>query len=181
MGKERFLNRYRIKSARAVWHNYNAGNYFVTVCTNNREHSFGEIDNGIMKLSEIGKYLFENLLNINSHYPYTEIPLFVVMPNHIHAIVLIDDMHRRDVARNVSTNDESKNEKMVEIAKHQSLLCVTIRGIKSAVTKFANDNNIDFAWQLRFHDHVIRDQNEMNSIANYIENNPTKWKSDCYN
>ena len=70
---------------------------------------------------------------------------------------------------------------MIEIAKHQSLLCVTIRGIKSAVTKFANENNITFAWQTRFHDHIICDREEMNRIADYIEHNPARWDMDCYN
>ena len=179
MENEKFQNKYRIKSARAVWHDYNGGTYFITICTKNREHFFGEIDNGIMQLSEMGKYTFENLHNINSHYPCAEIPLFVVMPNHIHAIVLIDDIiFGKDVARNISSG---KNETMVEIAKQQSLLCVTIRGFKSAVTKFAHDNDIDFIWQTRFHDHIIRNQNEMNRIADYIEKNPATWKTDCFN
>ena len=186
MSDEKFQNKYRIKSARATWHDYNGGIYFITICTKNREHSFGEIETGIMQLSEIGKYASKNLQNINIHYPYAEIPLFVVMPNHIHAIVFIDVDFRRDVARNVftgSTNDanEIRNEKMVEIAKYQSLLCVTMRGFKSAITKFAHNNNIDFVWQSRFHDCIIRNQNEMNRIADYIENNPVTWDSDCFN
>jgi hypothetical protein len=56
-----------------------------------------------------------------------------------------------------------------------------IGGIKSAMTKFARNNDIDFAWQLRFHDRIIRDQNEMNRIADYIENNPQTWDTDCFN
>ena len=210
MSDEKFQNKYRIKSARAVWHDYNGGNYFITICTKNREHFFGEIVPAVetlratspvemgciaketlratsLRMTEIGKYAFENLQNINIHYPYAEIPLFVVMPNHVHAIVLIDgaqhrdvekNAERKDVARNVSTT-ENRNEKMVEIAKHQSLLCVVVRGFKSAITKFAHDNHIDFAWQTRFHDRIIRDQNEMNQIADYIENNPVNWVNDC--
>jgi len=196
MSDEKFQNKYRIKSARAAWHNYNGGIYFITICTNNREHFFGEIETGIMQLSGIGKYTSENLQNINIHYPYAEIPLFVVMPNHIHAIVFIDGDYAgrrgdvagrcRDVARNVSTVrnrnvSEARNEKMIEIAKHQSLLCVTMRGFKSAITKFAHNNYINFAWQPRFHDYIIRNQNEMNRIADYIENNPATWDNDCFN
>jgi len=203
MSDEKFKNKYRIKSARAVWHNYSGGKYYITICTKNREHFFGRIENGIMQLSEIGKYADKNLQEINIHYPYAEIPLFVVMPNHIHAIVVIDINHCRDVARNVSTRNVStrnvstrnvstrnvstrnvsteENEKMAEIAKRQSLLCVSMRGIKSAITKFAHEQNIDFAWQTRFHDHIIRNQREMNFIANYIENNPAEWDTDCFN
>ena len=188
MSSEKFQNKYRIKSARAMWHDYNSGIYFITICTKNREYYFGNIEMGIIQLSEIGKCATQNLQNINTRYPYAEIPLFVVMPNHIHAIVFIDKDNYcrcgRDVARNVSTMataNKNRDEKMVEIAKHQSLLCVAMRGFKSAVTKFANDNHIDFAWQTRFHDHIIRDRNEINRIADYIENNPATWDNDCFN
>jgi REP element-mobilizing transposase RayT len=185
MSEEKFKNKYRVKSARAIWHNYNGGAYFVTICTKNREHYFGKIENGEMQLSEMGKFACHNLQNVNIHYPYAEIPLFVVMPNHIHTIVFIDGNigdSRRDVARNVSTEmrNVSTNKKMIEIAKHQSLLCVTMRGYKSSVTKFAHDNGIEFAWQTRFHDAIIRNHNEMNRIVNYIENNPQLWNTDCY-
>jgi hypothetical protein len=53
-------------------------------------------------------------------------------------------------------------------------------GLKSALTKFANLNNIEFAWQTRFYDHIIRDQDEMNRIATYIERNPFNWKDDKF-
>jgi len=121
MSNEKFQNKYRIKSARAAWHDYGGGAYFITICAKNHEHYFGEIENGVVKLSEIGTNVIGNLQNINYHYPYAEIPLFVVMPNHVHAIVLIDGSltHCRDVARNVSTKTETApNEKMIEIAKH---------------------------------------------------------------
>ena len=200
MSNEKFQDKYRIKSARATWHDYSGGAYFITVCTKNYEHFFGEIIDTqmqyvelhatslqkqtiqqpvIIQLSPIGLFLAEKIKNITNHCPYAEIPLFVVMPNHWHAIVLIDG-NCRDVACNVSTRTD-KNEKMVEIAKRQSLLCFAVRSIKSAVTKFAHENGIDFAWQTRFHDHIIRDQNEMNRIADYIENNVANWNTDCYN
>jgi len=190
MSTDKYQNRYRIKSARAVWHDYNGGAYFITICTKNHEHFFGKIENSIMQLSEIGQYVSENMQNINIHYPYADVPLFVVMPNHIHAIVIIDVTNCRDVARNVSTQstpsptdimNEITNPKMTEIAKHQSLLCITIRGFKSAITKFANENSINFAWQTRFHDHIVRNQDEMNRIASYIENNQETWDADSYN
>ncbi len=60
-------------------------------------------------------------------------------------------------------------------------LSIVIGGIKSVVTKFANENGIDSGWQTRFHDHIIRDQKQMNSIAEYIENKPATWDTDCFN
>lgn len=85
-----FQNRYRIPSARATWHNYNGGIYFVTICTRGQEQYFGEISNSEMHLSEIGHYANEQIRNVQTHYPYAQIPLWVVMPNHLHAIVVID-------------------------------------------------------------------------------------------
>jgi REP element-mobilizing transposase RayT len=200
---DKFQNKYRIPSARATFHDYNGGAYFVTVCAKHREHFFGKIVQiqiePQMILTETGNFANENLQDISNHYPYAEIPLWVIMPNHIHAIVFIDgekctNDNRRDVARNVSDKNTVqldvarnvstgtvRNEKMIEIAKHQSLLCVVMRGFKSAVTKFAHENGIEFAWQTRFHDRVIRNQEEMNIIANYIENNIAQWDTDCFN
>jgi len=70
---------------------------------------------------------------------------------------------------------------MQDIANKQGWLSVTIGGIKSTVTKFAKEKGIDFAWQTRFHDHIIREQNQINRIVDYIENNPETWDTDCFN
>jgi len=194
-----FRNKYRIPSARAVWHDYNGGAYFVTICTKDMAHFFGEIVDGEMCLTEIGLCADEQLRNVSLHYPYAKIPLWVVMPNHVHAIVMIDGdlrSNRRDVARNVCTNgaeirdldvarnvstDSGKNEIMAQQSPKCGTLAVVIRGIKSAVTKYANENGISFAWQTRFHDRIIRDCDEMNGIAGYIENNVAQWESDEMN
>ena len=90
MSNELFKNRFLIPSARADFHDYNGGLYFITICTQNREHFFGEIENGEMVLSDIGKYVTEQFGNVSMHYPYAEIPLFTIMPNHVHIIVVID-------------------------------------------------------------------------------------------
>jgi hypothetical protein len=73
------------------------------------------------------------------------------------------------------------NPTMQSIADMQGWLSVVIGGIKSAVTKFANENNIEFAWQTRFDDRIIRNQGAMNKIADYIENNVARWDMDCFN
>ena len=218
MSDDRWQNKYRIASARAIWHDYNGGSYFITICTKDREHFFGEIVDREMVLSDIGKYADEQFKNVTSHYPYAEIPLWTIMPNHLHAIVVISacrdvacnvlkkpttdniahnvspvesicsekDVARyeeqtyseRDVARYVSTNPTDKNEYMTERSPKQGSLAAVIRGLKSAVTKYANENALYFSWQPRFHDHIVRDTSEMNRIADYIENNVANWKDD---
>lgn len=193
---EKFQNKYCIPSARANWHNYNGGVYFVTICTKNREHYFGEICPGPqMQLSPIGQYAYNQFINVKTHYPYAKIPLFVIMPDHIHAIVTIDgeneiggngvhtqcrDVARRcgDVARNVSTG---VNTQMANISPRKNSLAVVIRGVKSSITHYANENNIPFAWQTRFHDRIIRNQDEFDKISDYIEKNVVNWQNDMGN
>lgn len=193
----KFRHKYRIPSARAAFHDYKGDAYFITICTAGMEHFFGEIRDSEMKYTEIGSFAAEQIGNITSHYPYAEIPLYVVMPNHIHLIVFVDNIpscNRRDVACNVSVKsakihskvaynvhtEKNKNERMENISPKQGSLAVIIRGLKSAITRYANRQKIPFAWQTRYHDRIICDRHEMNRIAEYIENNPYNWTSDEY-
>jgi putative transposase len=187
MDNEKFQNRYRIASARAQWHAYDGGAYFVTINTYNHIHYFGEIANGEMQMSAIGRFTWNSLQQASIHYPYANIPIFTIMPDHLHAIVFIDenkipDNKRRDAARHVSTDihgttgNAGKNAKMQNIANQSGWLSVCIGGIKSAITKYARENNINFAWQTRFYDRIIRDTDEMDRIILYINDNIANWK-----
>ncbi|NDP22875.1 MAG: hypothetical protein GZ091_17620 [Paludibacter sp.] len=167
---------------------------------------FGRIVDGEMILNKLGQKLKELIEDIRTHNPYSEIPVYQVMPNHVHLIVCVNGT-RRDAACHVSTKpdvtchgtkntdhpqqpvetrhatslpENGINEKMQDIAYKCGLLSTTMGGLKSATTKYANDHHIEFGWQTRFYDHIIRDQNEMNRIATYIENNPTTWKNDKF-
>ena len=194
MKTDKFQNKYRIPSARAVWHDYNDGDYFITICTKNREHYFGEIVNGKMILNDLGIKLNELIAEIPSHHPYAKTPVYQIMPNHLHLIVCIDgsrvacrdaacrdaacrDAACRDAACHVSTTN---NNKMQEIADQCGLVSIAMGGMKSALTNHAHSNKIPFGWQTRFHDHIIRDQEEWERIANYIENNPASWENDKF-
>lgn len=86
---DRFQSKYRIPTTRVAWHDYKGGAYFVTICTAKRTHDFGEISNGQMSLSPVGICAQECAQNISVHFPHVDVPLFVVMPNHIHLIVII--------------------------------------------------------------------------------------------
>ena len=183
---EGFQNHYRIPSARAKWHDYNGGMYFVTVCTQNREHYFGEIQNGVMRLSEIGKYANEQFQNVKNHYPYAEIPLWVLMPNHLHAIIVINrklipyDRRSVETGRAPSLQGKGRTISLREIEQTKGWLSVVVGGLKSSITKFARHHNLSFAWQPRFHDHIIRGNEDMNKIADYIENNVARWEYDRF-
>lgn len=180
MSSDLFRNKYRIPSARATWHDYNGGAYFVTICTRDMEHYFGEIASGEMNMTEIGEYVQQCIKNIPQHNTYANVPAFVVMPNHVHLIVIIDDENADSICRDVPwrVSTFGKNETMQTIANQQGRLSTMIGGFKQSVTRYANANSISFAWQTRFHDRIIRDHDEMNRIAEYIENNVARWESD---
>jgi len=87
----KFQNRYRIASARlSNWDYSSNAAYFVTICTAYRQPYFGVIINSTMHVSKIGEYVIECWLNIPAHFPYFYLDEFVVMPNHMHGIVLIE-------------------------------------------------------------------------------------------
>ena len=92
---DKFQQKYRIPSARATFHNYDGGAYFVTICTEEMKHFFGEISNMEMKYTEIGWYAVTQIeKTAKIREDEAEIPVFVVMPNHIHLIVFIDEPRR---------------------------------------------------------------------------------------
>ncbi len=150
------------KSPRAEFHNYSGGKYFVTICTEEMRHFFGRIDCEMMHLSTLGEYCEEQLAEIEKHYSYAVVPLFTVMPNHVHAIICIDG----------EDND---------VPAMRTALGVIIGGLKRAVTLFARRHDIEFAWQGRYHDHIIRNREEGNKIADYIKNNVARWADDRFN
>ncbi len=179
------------KSPRATWHDYNGANYFVTFCTKNRELYFGDVVDGRMELSEIGQWVqtqIEQTAVIRQND--VEIPIFVVMPNHVHLIVVYNRVVPRRDASNASACRDASNVSAngttdargasLRFGPQSGNLSSVVRGIKSAVTKYAIEHDIPFAWQSRYHDHIIRNQMEMNRIAEYIQNNPMKWDLDRF-
>ena len=189
MDDTKYKGRYRIPSARAWWHQYNGGTYYVTICTKDRENYFGRIVGGVMEMSEMGKCLNEQIL-ITSEMRAdmnVEIPLFSIMPNHVHLIVVIgnnvyntpvdyvdgDSSRCRDAMLCVSGPENS----FLPQSKNLSSI---IRGIKIGTKAYATTNNIEFDWQPRFHDHIVRNVKELNEIAKYIENNVANWKEDDF-
>lgn len=182
MDETKFKGRYRISSARAWWHQYNGGTYFVTICTKNREHLFGEIKDGVITLSMIGEYLNQQILSTPEVRPdmNLEIPTFTIMPNHVHLLVVIgDNVYNTPVdymseQKCMDSLDALEN----SFSPQRKNLASVIRGIKTATTSFALKNDIWFGWQARYHDHIVRDIDELNAISCYIENNVAKWKED---
>ena len=175
---DKFKDIYRIDSTRLQNWNYGwQGMYFVTLCTAEREHYFGKYENNKILLSEIGEIVQKEWIRTQEIRPEMNIELdaFCVMPNHFHGIIIIgeNEYNRRDAMHRVSTT--TKTEKQNQFAPQRKNLASVIRGFKSSVTMYARKNNIDFAWQTRFYDQIIRDNKSFIKIRQYIENNALNW------
>ena len=168
----KFKGKYRIPSARwAAWDYGSNAAYFVTICVANRAHDFGAITNGEMNLSPLGKSALDCWNEIPAHFPFVELGEFVVMPNHVHGIVAINKTHA------VETQNSASLPRNRFGPQSQNLASI-IRGYKIGVTKFARQNNLPFAWQARYHDHVIRNAAKQARIQQYILTNPQNWEKD---
>jgi len=189
------------KSPRASWWDYSSpGVYFVTICTKDRAHLFGEIQDGKMHYSHSG--IIANIIwyEIKNHCPTVELDEFVVMPNHIHGMININppldlDMNSdlivvgtgADIvgtghALSLPNDVLSLQSNIPNPAEKKSPNLSTIIGsYKSAVTKHCNRLGLPSGWQSRFYDVIVKSENDYERIKNYIINNPNNWKNDDFN
>ena len=187
---ERYKGKYRIPSTRlSGWDYTSPGYYFVTIVTHRRLPFFGEILDGTMRLTSIGKIVAEEWQKTPQIRPNVLLDEWVVMPNHIHGIIVITspvETPRRGVStpdRGVSTPDRgvSTPDRGVSTPTQwkPGTLGTIINQFKSVCTKrIRGGGNPEFAWQSRFYDHIIRDERSMQHIRSYINANPFQWVDD---
>ena len=151
----------------------NAGYYFVTICVNDRKDYFGKIKNEDCVLNEFGIIVKQILENIPVKYPYVELDYYVIMPNHIHIILIIDPSENVSVvtSRDLSPvgSPKPKIKSLSEIIgafKTMSSKELHLKGLK------------EFKWQRSFYDRIIRDERELYQIRKYIEQNPLSLEID---
>ena len=180
----KFNNKYRIESARLQnWDYSQAAAYFITICTANREHFFGMVQNNAMVYSDIGTIVAQEWVKTPEIRPDMNLDLgeFMVMPDHFHGIIFIgnndfnSNIGSRDAMHRVSADGGIYKNEFGPQSKNLSSI---IRGFKSAVTVQAKKINPDFGWQARFHDSIIRNQRSYDTISQYIIDNPKKWGKD---
>ena len=153
-----------------------SGAYFVTICTHPRECLFGEVVDGEMQLNAFGCVVEEEWVQTPIIRPYVQLDTFVIMPNHVHGIIVITDDGRGTAPPCPYTGQFGK-----PIA---GSLPTIMRSFKSAVTKRINAlRNTPTApvWQRNYHEHVIRDETALDAIRAYIANNSFHWAADRYN
>ncbi|MCD6069298.1 MAG: hypothetical protein K0S33_4124 [Bacteroidetes bacterium] len=165
--------------------------YFVTSCVQDRICCFGEITDKQMILNEYGHIARQQWDWLGQQYPYILLHAFVVMPNHIHGIIEINrnaiDFVRtgRDgivvgTGRDGIVVGTGRDPSLQQLPKIKSLSEImgaykTTTSKKIHLTGFTR-----FAWQRSFHDHIIRNDQSFERIADYIHTNPAKWKEDTF-
>ena len=190
---EKFRNKYRIPSTRLQTWDYGwNGSYFVTICTHRHICYFGLIGSGIMHYSELGSMAGKLWLEIPEHFPFVHLSEFVIMPNHVHGIIIINKtiveaqnfapLQSPQTRADIPTQSPSVT-KTTSLPKNRfgpqtQNLASVIRRYKTGVTKYANINNPGFQWQSSYYDHIIRDTGSFERICNYIRNNPLQWGKD---
>ncbi len=191
-----YKNKYRIASTRLKHWDYSSNAaYFVTICTQNKICYFGDVLDDEMRLSEIGIIADKYWREISEHFPFVKLDAFVVMPNHVHGILIIDNDHVNTVetpklgvstngngenanTNGVSTNADDGNAGNLNHKWKPGILGGIINQYKRICTIHARKTNPDFVWQSRFYDHIIRNEKSYLRISEYVINNPFKWQDD---
>ncbi len=148
------------KSTRLKGYDYSNPNYYyITICTHNKQHIFGEAD----CLNDYGKIAQDCLFDISTHYKNVGVDKFVVMPNHIHAIIVINDS-------------------LTERSRPFPTLSSIVGLYKSGVTKRIREMDPKITvWQKSFYDNIIRNEKSYEEIWYYIDLNPVNWETDDLN
>lgn len=183
-----FKNKYRIESTRLPGYDYSSnGAYFITICTKNRIHHFGEIEDGNLIETFQAKIAKKCWLDLPNHYPQCVLDEFVIMPNHVHGIIIINNHNEHQISnietglKPISTRDV---EKTTLIINKRYSLSEMVRAFKTfsarKINKCQNAVGRQF-WQLRFYDHIIREGDDIDDVRQYIINNPANWERDRNN
>jgi len=183
------------KSIRLQGYDYSrAGAYFVSICTHNRERLFGEIIDDKINLNEIGKMVLWHWIRIPNHFPNVKLDEKIILPNHVHGVIWLND--NKDVGyvgakhskQPTSLNNQNRSEnasplqsQQIPIGTKPQSLSAIIQNFKSITSRkfhrIRKHNNTKL-WQRNYFERIIRDEDELNRIREYIIYNPLKWEKD---
>ena len=175
-----FQTKYRTESSRLKdWDYSNPWWYYVTINTKNHEEYFGHVENGNMIPNQLCKIVEEEWLKAKTIRTNVDLDFFVVMPTHLHGIVIINgsEVETHRVRLQDNPNLISGDACDASLRKINNSLSRIIGGFKSAATKRIREIGFEeFCWQSRFYDRIIRNETELLNIRRYIEQNPLKWE-----
>lgn len=166
----KFKNTFRIESARLKECDYtNPWWYYVTINTKDHIEYFGKVESEEIILNELGNVADRYWKEIPNHFKNVELDYYVIMPNHLHGIIIINPI--------VVETEYIPSQKQIETPYMASLPLGDIIGkFKAAVKRWANKNGFsNFSWQPCFYDRIIRNEKELYRIRNYVSENPLKW------
>jgi len=169
------------------------GSYFITICTHDHECIFGEIKKLKMELNAIGQIVQQKWQDLSHRFPTVKIDIFVVMPNHTHVIITLvgaplagalQPDHEHPVLKPAAEVTSQRATARVaptlgEIVGAFKSLCIhhCLQRLKQQMPGI----QLGKLWQRNYHEHVIRNQNDYDRIAEYIQNNPQQWDMDSLN
>ena len=179
------------RSIRLRNHDYSQpGAYFVTICTYQKQSWFGEIKNGQIYLNQLGKIVADEWLKTCKIRPNFKLDEWVIMPNHFHGIVIINDysgddqsLGARDAPLDLGARDAPLDlgARDAPLQQKPNSLSSCIAGFKSAVTKRINllrQNTDTPIWQRNYYESILRDEKYLAVVREYIINNPKNWPND---
>jgi len=193
---KKFMNKYRNESLRLKYWDYGRnGDYFLTICTKDKDHFFGEIKDREMFMNKVGQIAQDIWFKIPQQFPFAKLENFVVMPNHVHGILVMDKIDDSDEIRDFYNNPDM----LSEIAKTMTIGGPKIGGITGNYNPMFKKNvsrvmrwykgrctfeirklNPNFGWQPKFYDNIIRNDRAYRNISQYIIDNPKRWKEDKF-
>ena len=174
-----FLDKYRVPSARLPGYDYGqSGAYFVTICVRNREPHFGTVavpdgdwNAATIQPTALGQRVLAGWARIPQLSPFVTLDAFVLMPDHVHGLLLFD--------KNEPIGPPQPYENRFG-PQHENLAAI-LRGFKAGVSSFARAEGLPFQWQARFHDRIVRSNEELTRIRHYILTNPSRWETEYDN
>ena len=170
-------NQPRRRSIRLKGYDYRqAGAYFLTICTYRHTPLFGMIRNGRMAHNALGKIVRDSWLSMPENRSNLSLDQFVVMPNHVHGIILVGETDATEMSPLQCPSSPATPGKL-----SSDSLGTVVGQFKSVVTKRAKTQSLmppSPVWQRNFYDHIIRDEASLNKIRAYIIENPARWADD---
>lgn len=146
------------------------GYYFITLCTQNRAHRFGKISDGVMRLTTMGQIVTNEWNQLITRFDNITLDAFVVMPNHVHGIIT--------VGVPLAGTLPPRGTAVGDIVGAYKSLCV------NKILKWINKNDpsmrLGQLWQRNYWEHIIRNQQALENIRQYIRNNSIKWQEDRF-